>query len=113
MGLGRIHLSFSRGLGWEGFGVLGGVGFGTWIGFSRRDSGGEEDLDTGLEGGGEAPRGEDELGTMSEGGGDDLGSRPVDGGGVEADLVVAGVGMKLDLWSSSIDWLTKGIIFLR
>ena len=66
-------------MGWEGFGVLGGVGFGTWIGFSRRDSGGEEDLDTGLEGGGEAPRGEDELGTMSEGGGDDLGSRPVDG----------------------------------
>ena len=50
---------------------------------------------------------------MPEGGGDDLGSRPVDGGGVEADLVVAGVGMKLDLWSSSIDWLTKGIIFLR
>jgi hypothetical protein len=83
------------------------------VGWTRIGSGGEDDVDTGLEGGGEAPWGEDGLDIIPEAGGGDLDSRPVGGGGDEADLVVAGVVIKLDLWSSSIDWLTKGIIFLR
>ena len=54
---------------------------------------------------------DDTLGMGQLGGDGDTG---LDGGDVvEADLVVAGVGVERILWSSSIDWLMKGIIFLK
>ena len=67
------------------------------------------------------------LGSGEGGGGDDdpddtLGMGPLGGDGNtglgggdvdEADLVVTGVGVERNLCSSSIDWLTKGMIFLK
>ena len=68
--------------------------------------------DTGPGGGDRAPLGEDGLGTSSEGGGGDLAPRPMGEDGGEADLVTGGE-IRPGLWSSNIDWLTNGTIFLR
>ena len=73
---------------------------------------GEGDSNDTLGRGGLAGAGEGE-----HGGGDVDADRVVTvlaGGGVdEADLVVTDVGAERILFSSSMDWLTKGMIFLR
>ena len=63
------------------------------------------------EGGGVEDDPDDTLGMGQLGGDGDTG---LDGGDVdEADLVVAGVGVERNLCSSSMDWLIKGMIFLK
>ena len=58
--------------------------------------------------------GSGEVGGREDDSDDTLGMGQLGGGDVdEGDLVVTGVGVERNLCSSSIDWLTKGMIFLK